>query len=521
MPNAIKKNPPVKANLLPPLIAVRINLRLKQLMDTIMNSIKNYASRSLWISAIMFTALLAGCGSDSNNNSSDNGSVAAALTVTSTAPADAADLVPLNSKVIAYFSETMDATAIDGFSFTVAGDTGPALTGAVSTDANSSSVTFTPSAPGFTADTPYTATITAAAKSLSGKSLANDYVWQFRSGIAADTDAPTVVSTDPTDAATGFALNRNIDVVFSETLDPASVNSDSFTLTMGGTAVQGTVSYSNKLVTFQPANNLAASTIYTATLTTAVTDLATNALAADYSWTFETGDTIATGPEPVNLRTAGDFVILTKTGITNVFQSAITGNIGASPITATAMNNVSCDEMTGIIYGADDAYVASAGGRACFAGTAPDNTLVANAVLDMGTAYNDAAGRTTPDFTELHAGDVSGKTLVPGLYKWGTNVLINTDVTLAGGANDVWIFQIAGDVLQASNTQVLLSGGAVAENVFWQVGGGTGVVLDTGASFKGIVIAEKGVTVKTGATVNGRLLSQTAVTLEMNTVTAP
>ncbi len=488
-----------------------------------MNTIKNYASRSLWISAIMFTALLAGCGSDSNNNSSDNGSVAAALTVTSTAPADAADPVPLNSKVIAYFSESMDATAIDGFSFTVAGDTGPALTGAVSTDANSSSVTFTPSAPGFTADTPYTATITAAAKSLSGKSLANDYVWQFRSGIAADTDAPTVVSTDPTNAATGFALNRNIHAVFSETLDPASVNSDSFTLTMGGTPVQGTVSYSNKLVTFNPVNNLAASTTYTATLTMAVTDLATNALTADYIWTFETGDAIATGPEPVNLRTAGDFVILTKTGITNVFQSAITGNIGASPITATAMNNVSCDEMTGtsIIYGADDAYVASAGGRACFAGTAPDNTLVANAVLDMGTAYNDAAGRTTPDFTELHAGDVSGKTLAPGLYKWGTNVLINTDVTLAGSANDVWIFQIAGDVLQASNTQVLLSGGAVAENVFWQVGGGTGVVLDTGASFKGIVIAEKGVTVKTGATVNGRLLSQTAVTLEMNTVTAP
>ncbi|KMQ76028.1 Bacterial Ig-like domain/Protein of unknown function (DUF3494) [Marinobacter subterrani] len=275
---------------------------------------------------------------------------------------------------------------------------------------------------------------------------------------------------------------------------------------MGGTAVQGSVSYSNKLVTFNPVNNLAANTLYTATLTTAVTDLAANALAAGYSWTFETGDTVATGPEPVNLRTAGDFVILTKTGITNVFQSAITGNIGASPITAAAMNSVSCDEITGIIYGADDAYVASAGGRACFSGTAPDNTLVANAVLDMGTAYTDAAGRTTPDFTELHAGDVSGKTLVPGLYKWGTNVLINTSVTLAGSANDVWIFQVAGDVLQASNTQVLLSGGAVAENVFWQVGGGTGVVLDTGASFKGIVLAEKGVTVKTSATVNGRLL---------------
>lgn len=484
-----------------------------------MTTLRRYANRTLWFSAIMLTAFVAGCNSDSNKSSTSP--IIPTVTVTSTDPADTATSVPLNSKVVANFSEAMDATTIDSLSFTVVGASEPALTGTISIDANSNSATFTPGS-NFTASTLYTATITTAATSVSGKSLAEDYVWSFTSGTTTDLDAPTVSSTDPANNATDFALNRSITAVFSETLDPASVNPDSFTLTAGSgaTSVSGAVSYSNRLVTFNPASNLAASTLYTATLTTGVTDLAANALATNFVWTFETGTAIATGPKPVNLRTAGDFVILTKTGITNVHTSAITGNIGASPITAAAMDNVFCSEITGTIYGADNFYKGS-GDVTCFAGAAPDNTLVANAVLDMGTAYTDAAGRTTPDFTELYAGDISGQTLVPGLYKWGTDVLINTDVTLSGNANDVWIFQIARDVIQASDTEVFLTGGAVAENVFWQVGGGTGVALDTGATFTGIVLAEKGITVNTRATVNGRLLSQTAVTLQQNIVKDP
>lgn len=222
----------------------------------------------------------------------------------------------------------------------------------------------------------------------------------------------------------------------------------------------------------------------------------------------------------VNLRTAEDFVILSKTGITNVPVSAITGDIGASPITAAAMDNVTCAEITGTIFGSDATYTGSAD-VTCFKGNAPDNTLVANAILDMGTAYTQTAGRVSPDFTELHAGDISGQTLAPGLYKWGTNVLINTSVTLNGSPTDIWIFQISGDVIQASATSVFLTGGAVAKNVFWQVGGGAGVSIDTDASFAGVVLAAKGIAVNTGATVNGRLLSQTAVTLDQNTITQP
>lgn len=477
-----------------------------------------YLNRTLGFTAIMLAVFVAGC--DSSSKSKGAASVVVP-TVISTDPTDIATYVGLNSNVVVRFSEAMDASTIDSSSFTVMGVAESALSGAVSFDANSNSASFN-SDTDFSVSTVYTATITTAVKSALGVPLASNYVWTFTSGLTVDSTAPTVTSAQPVDASTGFALNRNITAAFSETLDPASVNAASFTLTAdsGATSVAGAVSYANKWVTFNPDSNLAASTLYTATLTTDVTDLLGNHLENNVVWTFTTDTAIAMGPDPVNLNTAGDFVILTKTGVTNVPSSVITGNVGASPITAAAMDNVFCGEINGTIYGADTAYTGS-GDIACFAGASPDNTLVANAVLDMGTAYADAAGRVTPDFTELHAGDLSGQTLVPGLYKWGTNVLINTDVTLTGGANDVWVFQIAGDVIQASTTSVFLTGGALSKNVFWQVGGGTGVALDTGAHFAGIVLAEKGITVNTGATVNGRLLSQTAVTLDQSTVTQP
>jgi hypothetical protein len=140
----------------------------------------------------------------------------------------------------------------------------------------------------------------------------------------------------------------------------------------------------------------------------------------------------------------------------------------------------------------------------------------------METAYTNAAGRApTTGFTELFAGNLSGKTLVPGCYKWSTGVLINSDVTLNGGPNDVWIFQIAGDLTQASATHVILTGGALPKNIFWQVAGGTGVALGTTAHFEGIILAQKAITLNTGASINGRLLAQSAVTLDSNTVSQP
>jgi hypothetical protein len=145
------------------------------------------------------------------------------------------------------------------------------------------------------------------------------------------------------------------------------------------------------------------------------------------------------------------------------------------------------------------------------------------AVADMEIAYTDAAGRTLPDFTEHGAGEIGGLTLVPGLYKWSSGVSISTNVTLkgTGKATDVWIFQIAGNMTQASGMNVILADGALAKNVFWQVAGGSGVTIGTGARFEGNILAITSIKLNTGAIANSRLLAQTAVTLDKSTVTPP
>jgi ice-binding like protein len=225
---------------------------------------------------------------------------------------------------------------------------------------------------------------------------------------------------------------------------------------------------------------------------------------------------IAAGPTPVNLRTAGDFVLLTKTGITTTGTTAIVGSIGVSPIVATSMtgfgliadstNTFSTSSLvTGEIFAADYAP--------------PTPTKMTTAISDMETAFTDAAGRITPDFTELGGGDISGKTLLPGLYKWGTGVSITNGVTLAGGPNDVWILQMAGDLTVNNGAIVTLLGGAQAKNIFWQVSGQA--VLGTTADVKGIILSQTLISMNTGATLSGRALAQTAVTLIANTITAP
>ncbi len=220
----------------------------------------------------------------------------------------------------------------------------------------------------------------------------------------------------------------------------------------------------------------------------------------------------------VNLGTAGNFTILSETGITDVPTSAITGNIGTSPITGAAIH-VSCSEVTGTIYSVD-----AAGPLPC---RVTDATLLTTAIGDMGTAYTDVAGRAPTYATEIYSGDLSGKTLTPGVYKWSTNVNINTDVTLSGNSTDVWIFQISGNLNVASagslpaGIKVKLIGGAKASNVFWQVGGSTGATLGTYSTFNGNILSATQVILMTGAVLNGRALAQTQVTLDTNTVSLP
>lgn len=218
----------------------------------------------------------------------------------------------------------------------------------------------------------------------------------------------------------------------------------------------------------------------------------------------------ASSPSPVYLGSAATFAILSQSGITDVYRSAIVGDVGTSPITGAALL-LTCGEVTGTIFTVD-----AAGPLPC-AVNSP--SLLSSAVGDMGFAYIDAAGRTSPDSIELGAGEIGGLTIAPGLHKWSTDVNISTDVTLSGGPNDVWIFQIAGQLTEANATRVTLVGGALAKNIFWQVAGS--VTLGTNSHFEGVVLGKTLIAVNTGTSVNGRLFAQTAVTLQMNAITAP
>ena len=222
-------------------------------------------------------------------------------------------------------------------------------------------------------------------------------------------------------------------------------------------------------------------------------------------------DAVATTSiQGINLGLAGEFEILSKSGITDVYKSAVTGDIGSSPITGAAIH-LMCSEVAGTIYAVD------AAGPLPLSVTNP--TRLTLAVGDMQAAYTDAAGRISPDFLNLGAGNIGGKTLTPGLYKWTTALLIPTDIAISGGPNDVFIFQVAGTLIMNNAVNITLLGGAQAKNIFWQTSGA--VTLGTTSHFEGNILSQTGINLKTGASINGRMLAQTAVSLQMNTANLP
>ncbi len=224
----------------------------------------------------------------------------------------------------------------------------------------------------------------------------------------------------------------------------------------------------------------------------------------------ETGNDVG-----VDQGNSASFAILAKSAISTVPQSAITGDIGLSPAAASFITGFDLVEdatavfststqVTGDVFAADDAD--------------PTPANLTTAIGDMELAFTDAAGRPA-SVTELGAGDISGLTLEPAVYKWGTGLLIATDVTLSGSATDIWIFQVAQDLTVASGVNVVLEGGARPENIYWQVSGQ--VDLDTTAHMEGVVLCQTAITLRTGASINGRLHAQSAVTLDGATVVEP
>ena len=228
------------------------------------------------------------------------------------------------------------------------------------------------------------------------------------------------------------------------------------------------------------------------------------------------------GPAPVSLGSAGamgasgSYVILAKTGVTNVTGSTVTGDIGLSPAAASFITGFSLVADSTNVFSTSSSVVGKVY-ASNYAVPSPSN--LTTAIGSMETAYTDAAGRTSPDYLELGSGTIGGLTLAPGLYKWTSTVTIPTDVTIAGGANDVWIFQISKDLSIDAAKNVILSGGAQAKNVFWQVAGQA--TLGTTSHFEGIILSQTAITLKTQASMHGRALGQSLVALDNNVITGP
>ena len=342
-------------------------------------------------------------------------------------------------------------------------------------------------------------------------------------GAATATDAgadaapgpPMVTSILPAAGAAGVPLNGGISATFSEPMDRATLTPATFTLTSAGAPIAGSVVSTATTVAFLPTALLAASTTYVATVTTGVQSAAELPMSAPYTWSFETGTTTTTMGVAVDLGTAGSFVLLAKSGITNVPTSLIVGDLGVSPISSTAVTGFpltpdssnqfsTTPEVTGRVYAAD------------YAQPTPANMTAA--INDMETAFTAASARA-PDVTELGAGMIGTVTLAPGVYKWSTALLIPTNVTLSGSATDVWVFQIAQDLTLSSGARIFLAGGAVPANIFWQVSGQ--LVVNTGGHLEGNVLSQTAATLDTGSSLNGRLLAQTLVTVRASTITRP
>ena len=429
-------------------------------------------------------------------------------TVISTDPAINATSVALNKVVTATFSVPMDATTLTGTTFTLKiGVT--SVAGAVTYSGTTAS--FTPSA-ALLAGTTYTATITTGVKNVPGTALASDYVWTFTTLL---TPAPTIITIDPGNNATNVPLNKVIKATFDMPMDATTLTGTTFTLKLGVTSIAGAVTYSGSIASFTPTNVLYSGSTYTATITTGAKNTGGIPLASDYVWTFNTIAPL--GPGPVNLGTAADFAAIGKSGISTTGVTSITGDIGVSPVAATSItgfglimdisNQFSTTPIvSGKVYASDYAV--------------PTPAKMTTAVSDMETALTTAMGMTTTVINELGAGNISGMTLAPGLYKWTTGLLItNAGVTLAGGPNDTWVFQISQDLTVNNSAIVTLTGGALAKNIFWVTN--TQATLGTSADFSGNILSKTLISLNSLAKVTGRLLAQTAVTFNAGTLIKP
>jgi len=230
---------------------------------------------------------------------------------------------------------------------------------------------------------------------------------------------------------------------------------------------------------------------------------------------------VCQGANCVSIGAAANYAILAKTGVSSAPISVVSGNIGLSPTARVGLTGWS------LISEPTDTYFTSAQVAAPGKLYAADNvggtttSELTTAVGNMESAFTEAAGRTATSAatTNLSGGTLTSLTLPPGVYEWGSAVTIPTDLTLNGSATDVWIFKVAGNLDMAAAKNVILSGGALAKNIFWQVSGAVSIGANT--HFEGIILGQTSITLGNKASINGRLLAQSAIVLDACTVTVP
>jgi hypothetical protein len=285
--------------------------------------------KSLSIVATLLIVFLTGC-----NKKDDFAGVPPK--VTSTNPISEAVNIAIGNSISAVFSAKMDPLTMTTANFSVMQGT-VVVPGSVSY--SDSTAIFTPTAV-LSASTLYNVKITTAAKDNMGMGLAKDYKWSFTTGLVPDLTKPTVTLTDPLNNATGVLLNKAVDVTFSKAMDVATVTSLTYTLKQGSTAVAGAVTYTGTKATFTPAANLAYSKIYTGTVTTGAKDVAGNALAADYTFSFTTLDAPDVALPMINST-------LPVTSATGVAANNVVNVTFNEPMTASTINSNTFTVMNG------------------------------------------------------------------------------------------------------------------------------------------------------------------------------
>ena len=446
-------------------------------------------------------------------------------TVTSTIPVNNAINVLVNNNLSVTFSEAMDDSTITTLTFKLVG---PGTTPVVGTvNLTGTTAIFNPAAD-LAGSTLFTATVTTGAEDLAGNALVSDYVWTFRTE---DTTPPVIILTLPADNATNISIHSNITAKFSEPMKSSTISSITFVLEGPGTTpVAGTVSYLDSVATFTPSNVLEGSTLYTATVTMGVEDMAGNAMERDSLWTFTTGLSLG-GAESfggfggaAGMTNQGIFTVVNGDIATTGASTLITGfhDSDGNVYTETPLN---VGYVTGLIHTA----------------TAPPGSvagaIAAACALDAQTAYINLSPAALPGGIDVStygggAGELGERVLAPGVYKSapGSFEITLGDLTLdgQGDPNALWVFQMESSLTvgiagPTGARSVILINGAKTENVFWQVGSFATINGAGGGTMEGTIIASDGVSFSTAGnvvltTLNGRALGLNASVTLVNTI---